>query len=339
MRNEELIEKPYQSVCSYFEEMLPKVGGHVARYLSLMPISMITPQFRYKDRPIRSSLNVITITPSGGGKSTLVNAFRKIAYLPYSFDNITTARLENDVAQSGICTIVINDLSRVLGKMDTVKVLESVLEEGEIIKKTMNSEHNTQNIRACMFGVGVASDISNYISSGFLFRVVPIVVMHDFEAQRDIGRDITENIERELNNPISMANIEGFYKALRTIQAGKSENNPPVSRFEIPNEFRNKIYSSWANCLDRLQIDETTLWFRELLDGFRFLNSMALMNYLDREKEHTGKTCVLYPSKEDLEIGVKLMCEEIVQKYKITKMYEMRKKLGKLKDLKTETIK
>lgn len=338
MKDEEIIKNPYKSVCSYFEEMLPKVGGHVARYLSLMPVSMITPQFRYKDRPIRSSINVITITPSGGGKSTLINAFRKIAYLPYNFDNITTARLESDVAQSGICTIIINDLSRVLGKMDTVKVLESVLEEGEIIKKTMSSEHDTQNIKACMFGVGVASDISNYISSGLLFRVVPIVIMHDFEAQRDIARDITDNIEKELNSPISMANIEGYYKALRMIQAGESKNNPPVSRFEIPSEYRNKIYSSWAGCLDRLEIDETTLWFRELLDGFRFLNSLAMLNYLDREKEQRGESCTLYPNKEDLEIGVKLMCEEIIQKYKITKMHEIRKKLTKLKDLKTDRI-
>ncbi len=331
---EKLMENPYNEINDYFENTLPKTGKKISRYASLINPSLIIPKIKYKGRDIRTTISVMVLGPSGSGKTTFLELMKYFAYNSFEFQHITSAKIARELSEARQMTLIVNDMARVMKDQKVIKVIEGVIEEGKFVHTTMTSEYKSET-DASLFGVSVPSDISSHISSGLLFRVIPVIVKHDLDEQKHVGKDITRHVGNELKeSEITLKDIKDFYDKLRIIQAGKNVDNLPVSEFDITEEHRNILYSEWSGVLDKLEIDETTLWFRELLDGFRFLHCIAFLNYFNRKKERKDdRTCVLIPNNEDLDIAKKLMIEEILVKHDIVNLWEIKKKLAKVKKI------
>jgi ABC-type dipeptide/oligopeptide/nickel transport system ATPase subunit len=290
--------------------------------------SVLLPKFHYRGREIRSNISILILGTSGSGKTTFLEIFKKLIYYPLEFEYITPAKIAKELSETNVVTMVVNDMARIMGNKDTIKTMENIIEEGKFIHTTMTSEYNI-NVNSNLIGVAVPADITKYMGTGFLFRVIPIMLKHDLEAQQEIGKDITNNIGKNKSNGVTIEDIKEHYEKLRLVQAGKIKGEHPITGFDIHEDYRNIIYEEWAEVLEKLDIDEKTLWFRELLDGFRFLNSLAFLNYFNRGNENG----ILVPNESDVKIAKKLMLNEIFVKYDITQLYEVAKQLEKGKKI------
>lgn len=325
---EKLRKRPYKEIISCFERTLPATGGKISEYVTLINPSLIMPKFKYKDRGIRSTISVLVLGCSGSGKTTFLELFKPLLYNPFEFEYITPAKIAKELSEVHQVTLLVNDMARVMGNKDTVKVMEGVLEEGKFKHLTMRPEYNLE-LSGALLGVSVLQDISSHITSGLLFRVVPIFVDHDLDEQEQIGKDIANNIGKESSESITLADIKNYYDELRAVQEGKLEKS--VVAFDVSQEQREVLYDGWARALERLGVDEDTLWFRELLDGFRFTCSLGLLNYWERERETLGMGCVLKPNEDDLKTAKRLMFKEMLTKYDVFKLTGFKKIAKKIR--------
>lgn len=326
---ERLRKDPYNEITGYFENALPQTGQKIAEYAALINPSLIMPKLVYKKRDIRSTLSVLVLGCSGSGKTTFLELFKRLLFNPFEFEYITPAKITKELSEVHQVTLVVNDMARVMGNRDTIKVIEGVLEEGKFRHLTMKPEYNL-DLSGALLGVSVLQDISSHITSGLLFRVIPIFVKHSLDEQEQIGKDIANHIgEERSGEDITLEDIRDYYNKLRAVQEGKLEK--PVVTFNVSNEQRNELYDGWARALERLKVDEETLWFRELLDGFRFTCALGLLNYWEREREPQSAGCVLMPNADDLETAKKLMFKEMLTKYDVWALTGFKKVAKKIR--------
>ena len=180
---------------------------------------------------------------------------------------------------------------------------------------------------------GVPQDLTSYITSGLIFRVIPIYISHDLNEQEEIGRDIIQNLEVEEVDGTSLKNIVDYYRTLYGIMEGKSMKYKPVIKIKISEEQRLKIYRNWVRMLEKLEIENTTNWFRELYDGIRMACSLGLLNYFNRKKYEYENGVILELEDSDINIASKLMANEIDVKFKIIMLEAIKKKLMVAKEL------
>jgi len=322
----------YSEIISYMEKRYPKTGGYIFEYLSLLPISLFLPPIHYGNKLIRPNLSLLLLGPSGSAKTDISLDFQKIAYNPLVFDYITAVRLEREIRGSEYNTILVNDLARVSKDKDIMKILESVIEEGVSNRLTNNYSLHIQT-RAIAFLAGVPQDLSAYISSGLLFRVIPIFISHNKEEQKEIGKIITENLSKE-SKINDFSEIIDYYKKLYLIQTNKDLKNPPVINFEFTEKQKEDVYNSWASLIDKLNVDDTTIWFRELYDCFRMAMSLACLEYFDREKIKKERGVILKVDDVDIAQAIRLNKRELLTKFDILQLEKIRKKMSILKELK-----
>jgi len=312
----EIRKNPYKFICEWAESILPHTGKKVFEVLSLMPPSLILPDFPYGGMDIRSNINCLLLAPSGAGKTTISEIFKDFAYNSLNLTSITSARLESEVKKYDYLTLIIGDLARVSRDINVMKVIEGLLgEEKKTSRMTMRSESMEKKN---MIGLlcGVPRDISVHFSSGNLFRTFPVIIFHSVEEHSDIGKKINEKIGRDKGDVSEKeGDIKRYYSELLKIQTDLHPEISPIKGYVIPEEFKEKIYEKWNALTLRIHEESNMNFFRELHEYYRILVSHAFLNVFNREIDK-GKLVV---DEKDLEVALYLGMRNINVKKKIIK--------------------
>lgn len=328
--NKEIVKRPYQFITGYMEDRLPYTGGEVFERISLIPPSLILPDFAYKGDMIRSNINVLLIGSSSSGKSTITKEFLNLAYYPLSVKSITPAMLERKIRECPTFTLIVDDFSRMIRDPIIVKIIEGILgEEKRIQRATMRSELDLET-DACGLFCGTSQDLSSYLTGGFLQRTVPIIIHHNEKEHSDIGKNIIKNMGKRQDG-IKRQVIGNYYNKLFKIQLGQNKNvNPVIDYYQDP-KMNEEAYEIWDERTKKInEILKTQLnWFRELHEFFRFMYSHAMLNIFNR-KVNDG---ILYPEKDDFNVGIKLMEQTIKLKYDVLSMSSFSKTISDLREL------
>jgi len=327
----EIKKDPYKFVCEWAESVLPHTGKKVFEILSLMPPSLILPDFPYGGMDIRSNINCLLLAPPGAGKTTICEIFKNFTYNPLTLTSITSARLESEVKKYDHLTLIIGDLARVSRDINVMKVIEGLLgEEKRISRMTMRGDAVEKKN---MIGLlcGVPRDISVHFSSGNLFRTFPLIIFHDVDEHSDIGKKINEKIGQDKKDVSDKElEIKKYYLELLKIQAGLHPEINPVKGYIIPEKFKEKIYEKWDALTFRIHGESNMNFFRELHEYYRILVSHAFLNVFNRNIED-GKLVV---NEEDLEVALYLGMKNINIKKKIIKCDTFAKTIKDLASLK-----
>lgn len=328
---DEIRKNPYKFICDWMEKRLPFTGAKAMSVVALMPPSLILPDFNYHGDQIRSNINVLLMTPPSGGKSTLAKEFSLITFLPFESSSITPRKLEQEVKARGTLSFVVGDFSRLIKDQDTIKVIENVIgEEKRIQRHTMRGSFDAE-VNAVGLFCGTNQDLSHYLSGGYVFRVVPIIVSHDAEQHSLIGQKIVESMNHDSDFADRREVIRDFYYELLEIQRGEHKKFKQITSCYLDAEFIKQAYAIWD---ENTKFINKTLnvhlnWFRELHEFSRFLFSHAFLNIYNREV----KDGVLYPTKQDFEVALKLMEDTLQVKYDVVSMNVFSKNISDMREL------
>ncbi|MEK6878604.1 MAG: hypothetical protein AABY22_03300, partial [Nanoarchaeota archaeon] len=189
---ESLLKDPYRYICDFAEEILPHAGRKIFQLLSLMPVSLILPDLIYKGKKVRSNINVLFLSPPSGGKSTASEILSNITYSPISVRSVTPAKLIHKIHANPFFTFIVEDYATMSQDEVVGKIIEGLLgEEKRIQRSTMVSEIDDK-IEGVGLICGTPSDLSEHLSGGLLFRLVPLVLFHSIDEHSSIGKDIVE---------------------------------------------------------------------------------------------------------------------------------------------------
>lgn len=327
---EEIRKNPYEFICSWMEEMFPYTGKKCFEILSLMIASLLCPDLPYKGKTVRSNINCLFLAPPGGGKTAIAKQFAHFAINPLEVESITTARLEKEMMKHDDGTLVVGDFARMANDKIIIKVLEGIMgEDKRISRKTMNVD-STRDVNMVGLLCGTPQDLSGYLGSGLIFRIVPIIIFHSPEEHKEIGKHINEHICEEVEEDGREEAIKGFFQELLRIK----ENNHPdfeqkITGYKVPKMFKNNLYEVWDKLTFKLNKETRLNFFRELQEGYRFLVSHAYLNIFNREVVD-GK---LIPIEEDLRVAMKLMRESIILKKKLLKGQSFARNIMTMRDL------
>lgn len=321
-------KNPYPFICNYVESIYPHVGKKTFQILSLLPVSLILPDIPYGNKSIRSNLNALFLGSSGSGKSSIAKLFSSFVLNPLEFESITSAGLESAIAHSPIFTLVVGDFARMSRDPVLIKVIEGILGEEKSIKRRTARKDVDMDVNGISLLCGVSTDLSKYILTGIIWRVCPILVGHSEKEHSEIGKHIIENSGRHSSNGDEEI-IREYYNSLIKIQSDK-ENKLRVSEFNIPEDFKEMLYSEW-NSLTKPYVKEMGFnFFRELMDGLRFMVSHSFLNVYNRKVEKG----VLFVEEEDYKIALKLMKKSITFKFRLLRSESFSKGLKDAKDFK-----
>ena len=319
-------EDPYKYICDYVESIYPKIGRKTFEILSLMPCSLIIPDLPFGSKKVRSNLHALFLAPSGSGKTSIAKLFAKLTFSPLEFESVTSAKMESAIAQNPMFSLIVGDFARMSRDPILIKVIEGLLgEEKSINRKTMRTDIEL-DVEGTALLCGVSTDLSHYILTGLIFRVVPILVGHSPDEHSEIGEHIKSkigNYEEDGKEEI----IKNYYLDLAKIQGDKEKQ---VRYYHIPNEFREKAYNEW-NKITKTMVSELGLnFFRELQEFFRFLCASAFLNYHNRKVENNK----LYPNEEDFDIALRLMKNSINFKKRLIRSESFAKGIKNAKQFK-----
>lgn len=327
---EEIKKDPYSYICNYVESLYPHTGKRVFEVLSLIPPSLILPDFNYGGKKIRSNMNAMFLAPSGAGKTSLAKLFAKLSYNSIELESITSASLESVIAQnSDLFSLVVGDFARMSRDQTLMKVLEGILgEEKQVKRKTMRKDLDIDTEGVALL-CGVSTDLHSYMLTGMIFRVVPLLVSHNAEEHSNIGKIIASRIGVSAEDKTEEI-IKEYYRELLLIQSDGHKKIKRIDGYFFPKEFSEGIYDEW-NFLTNKHADSTGIqWYRELQEGFRFLISHAFLNIFNRRVENG----ILYPNEDDFNIAIKLMKQTIIFKMRLLTSESWLKQLKSAKDFK-----
>lgn len=333
MKEEEkkLKDNPYAYICNWMEERLPYTGGKAYSIVALMPVSLILPNFTYMGDSVRSNINCLIMAPPSAGKSTIADSFAKISFAPLQTSSITPRKLEKEIKSRVTFSLVVEDFSRMIRNPDTLKVIENVLgEEQKVNRMTVNSSVDKKVNGVGLF-MGTSQDLSTYITGGFIFRAVPVIISHTADQHSQIGRKIMENMGIDSNFNEKRELIKDYYYELLQIMDGGHPKIQKIDRCFMDPAFSREAYKIWDENTrfinDTLKVQLN--WFRELQEFARFLFAHAFLNVFNRRVEKG----VIYPTKEDFNVAIKLMEDTLQVKYDIVSMNLFSKNISDLQEL------
>lgn len=328
---ENIRKDPYNYVCDWVESMYPFTGKKVFQILSLMPVSLIIPDLTFMSKSIRSNINCLFLASSGAGKSSLSKQFSNFTYNPFEVESITAAKLENKLKSMKNFSLIVGDFARLSKDPAIVKIIEGILgEEKKLNRETMREEINSQTNGVGLL-CGTPQDLSEYLTGGLIFRIVPLIIFHDADEHSAVGKHIMENVGEDnftLHRDKEKI-IQDYYKELVNIQEGKNSSIAQVTGYTIDDDFRKKAYESWNKFTRPIVAENALNFFRELQEFFRFLIAHAFFNVYNR-KIVNGK---LHCTQEDFEVALKLMKRTIEVKYKLLRTERFARSLRTVQDL------
>ena len=339
---------PYKYIPEWMDGVLLHVGKKVFDVAALLPCSHILPDLPFGASTVRAQINMIVLAGPGSGKSTLCKKFMRLVINPITFRKITHPELITQMASLGMFTIVNEDFTQISEDYEVIKDLEGALgEEKKISDKTMRRkiEQTTQGIGLFC---GTPSDLMRYMKNlegGFFSRLVPKMISHSADQHSEIGKYINDgigNVNHAEEMTIKEEAVVQFYKELRIIQEGKNQKIPPVTRYDIPEDIKNKAYTTWDNLTRELVIDIDAYWIRELHEFYRFMIAHSFLNIYNRKfdtfevdtKEGKKQYTILKPTQEDFTVALKLMKDNIIFKYFLVKATALNSKIRSVEALK-----
>lgn len=327
---EDLKKDPYNYICDWAENLLPYVGKKCFKIISLMPISIISPDLTYKGETFRSNINVLLLTSPGGGKSTISKEFAKTTYNPLKIRSITPARLEKEIKKNPVFSLIVEDYYTMSREPIIGKIIEGILGEEKnvqraTVRKTIDVETNGVGLLC-----GVPTDLHEYLSGGLIFRLIPIVIFHDEKEHSEIGRRIAEGIGSNGNSDNRYEHISNLYKLIYNVQQGVGPINP-ITGFNISEEFKTRAFEKWDKITRQIYRKSLSPlnWFRSLQEFFRVLVCHAMLNVFNREV----KEGILTPNEEDFNIAIGIMEDDLKVKFKLISMDVFVKNLTSLTEL------
>ena len=323
-----LIQKnPYKYICDYVESLYPNVGKKSFEILSLLPASLIMPDIEFGGRLIRSNLHVLVLGASGGGKSSIADMFAKFAFNSLNVESITSAGLESAIMNSGsVFSLIVGDFARMSRDPILMKVLEGILGEEKSIKRKTARKDMDLDVDAVALLCGVSSDLSKYIMSGMLWRISPIMLGNSVDEHMKIGRHLINQVGKSGQSDKTEV-IKNYYYLLLKMQSNKETG---IKGYSLPKEFGDNLLTRWEK-MTKPYVKELGLnFFRELLDGIRFLFSHAYLNRFNRKVENG----ILHPNEEDFRISMKLMKQSIAFKFRLIRSESFSKGLKDANDFK-----
>lgn len=323
---EEIKKSPYNFICQYVESLYPHIGRKTFEILALMPCSLILPDLPYGSKNVRSNINALFLGSSGSGKSSIAKLFSNFVINALEFESVTSAGLESAITQSPIFSLIVGDFARMSRDPILIKVIEGLLGEEKTIKRRTARKDVDMDVNGIALLCGVSTDLSKYILSGMIWRLVPILIGHSPDEHSEIGKHIRDKIGNTEKDGKEQ-NIKNYYEELVGIQS-KSETR--IVGYNILSEFKNGLYVEWEK-LTKPYVKELGLnFFRELMDGYRFLVSHCFLNYYNRKVEKG----IIYPVEEDYLIALRLMKQSIKFKFRLIRSESFAKGLKDAKDFK-----
>ena len=309
--SEELLRNPHKFICDYVESLYPKIGMKTFQVLALMPGSLILPDLYFGSKKVRSNIHALFLAPSGSGKTSIADLFANLTFTPLKFESVTPAKMESAIEKNPVFSLIVGDFARMSRDPILIKVIEGLLgEEKSINRKTMRKDMDIDADGIALL-CGVSTDLSHYILSGLIFRVVPILCSHSHNEHSEIGDHIKNKIGNHGNDHTEDM-IKKYYMDLAKIQTDEKKQ---VRGYHIPKSFRDESYEEWDKLTKPLVKELGLNFFRELQEFFRFLCASAFLNYHNRNVENN----ILYPNEDDFRIALRLMKNAIIFKKRIIK--------------------
>ena len=319
-------ENPYKFICDYAESFYPHVGRKSFEVLALSPVSLIIPDISFGSKKIRSNIHTILLTASGGGKSSIAELFSKFTLNALKLESVTSAGLESSIMNLGnTFSLIVGDFARMSRDPTLMKVLEGMLGEEKSIKRKTARKDLDIEVNAVALLCGVSSDLSKYILSGMLWRLVPIMCGYSSEEHNNIGIHLMKkagNVEEDNKEEA----ISEYYNELLEFQS----SDKSIIGYKIPDRFKDELRVEWYKMTDPYVKELGLNFFRELMEGLRFLIAHAFLNVFNRKVENR----MLIPNEEDFRIAMKLMKQSIKFKFRLIRSESFSKGLKDAKDFK-----
>lgn len=323
----EIKKDPYNFICDYVESIYPNVGRKSFEVLSLLPASLIMPDIEFGGRKIRSNIHAMILSSSGGGKSSIADLFSQFTLNALSFESVTSAGLESAIMNYGsFFTLVVGDFARMSRDPILMKVLEGLLGEEKSIKRKTARKDLDMQVDAVALLCGVSTDLSKYIMSGMLWRIVPLMLGNSVEEHMRIGEHLIKSIGKK--NGVEKKEVIGrYYNLLLEFQANEETR---IKGYKIPEQFGEDLLREWER-MTKPYVKELGLnFFRELMDGIRFMVSHSFLNVFNRKIEEE----YLIPTQEDFNVAMRLMKQSIAFKFRLIRSESFVKGLKDAKDFK-----
>jgi hypothetical protein len=353
IEREKIRKSPYSYICEdWAEASLPYVGKKTFSIASLMPCSLILPDIPMGSKVISPRINLFEISGSGTGKSSKADKFEKIAYYPLKRRIISGSELQQRAFSMEMLSIIIEDMSQFCSEYERVKILEGCVgEESEIGKSNMRVEL-VGKVRALAMLFGTPIDIERYVTQlegGLMSRCVLSIIYLSPKEHAEIGRFVNNSAgDQKFSDMMALreqAVIE-YYQELKKIQTGENQNIPPVISFNIPKEFKDEVYEKWSRLSDKLIRDlGEKSYVRDLNYYYKFLASSAFLNIynriketkdlgIDKETKEMKKGTILHPNVNDHQLAIKLMMQNMRNKWALDKAISYKRNIKTLEMLK-----
>ncbi|MBU0959303.1 MAG: hypothetical protein KKB31_05150, partial [Nanoarchaeota archaeon] len=151
-----------------------------------------------------------------------------------------------------------------------------------------------------------------------------------YESEQFADFDLMESkipeLPKEENNN-DEETIISYYNLLLRLQSNKET---AITGYKIQKDFRDNLLKKWEQMTESYVKELGLNFFRELLDGVRFLIAHAYLNRFNRRIENG----LLIPIKEDFEVAMKLMRQSISFKFRLIRSESFAKGLKDAKDYK-----
>lgn len=319
-------ENPYEFICDYAESVYPHVGKKAFEILALSPCSLMMPDIPFGSKKIRSNIHTMLLTASGGGKSSIAELFSKFALNSLKLESVTSVGLESAIMSLGnTFSLIVGDFSRMSRDPLLMKALEGILGEEKSIKRRTARKDIDMDVNAIALLCGVSSDLSKYIMSGMLWRLSPIMCSYSPEEHKNVGTHLMDKAGKT-EEDVREDEIIQFYNDLLIFQS----SDKGIKGYEIPSKFKNGLKDTWFKITENYVSELGLNFFRELMDGLRFLLAHAFLNIKNREV----KNGLLIPNEADYKIALKLMKQSIRFKFRLIRSEGFAKGLKDAKDFK-----
>jgi len=325
----ELQNNPYDTICNFYESILPHVGRRVMKLTSLSAVSIFLPHLIGQDgKRTHSRIHTLYLSPPGSGKTSMAEFFQKISYNPIPFESTTDSALDDMVRMSNRLTIIVSDIARIFRDTVLSKQIENLIgDESKISRFTRKTGYEEIPVDIVGYFAGTPSNLSSTIKDGLIFRVSPILFYPTEQEHTDILEKVNETIGTgELEDNKKERDIIDFYKGL--VELNTTEE---VTRPIIPEYFREEIKDKLIPYF-QIKFKETeTSFVRELNQCYRYMFSHAFLNRKNRKIEDSAIVLeeadlrvALHLSEQEVKTKVSIIkCMNILSENKLKRLYEL----------------
>lgn len=314
--NKDIVKNPYKSIIQWGESILKLVGSKTYPVLALMPISLFSPKIPFENENLMTNIHTLVLSPSGSGKSKLVNStFAEITHNPLKINRQSAPKFIDRLYQTNNVSVLCGDIDIIFKDPVLMKVLEGMTgEEQEIISSNMARERIFK-INGIFLGGGLPSSLTSYSYFGMMRRLFPLVMFHSLDERDEIYDKITDSAFKEPSKDISSESIKNYYNKLINIQLGNDDEFKKITGYVVDNKFVWGIREWHKKLLGGFPDDKYAI--TELHSGFRFLANSSILNYFNRKREIDNNECKIVIDENDYEVAKQLMYVEMKMKYYI----------------------